>query len=170
MRAAHRTGFFLRSPCVNTHDHDPMEVDVVAMKWKEKGKENHSGKGYVEQNSWRFLDFDGACRNCGKYGHNAADFWQKSPMPQGKGEGKAKSKVSAVGESERSIHVEETWTFGSSSQQSGSSRVNTIRTVACADECLWFSFLTAKQYETPQDCVLGRKVGLSFTSRLANTS
>ena len=93
-----------------------------------KGRENHSGKGYGEYNSEKFPHFEGECRTCGKHGYKAADCWHKQPKPQGKGKGKAKSKVPEVSESEYSKNVEETWTLVSS-LRSLSSSVNTIKTV-----------------------------------------
>ena len=84
-----------------------MEVDAVSRKGKgkeksgkgkkggKKGKESHSGKGNGETTT-EHSRFEGACRNCGKYGHTAADCWYKQPpKPQGKGwgSGKSKSKV-----------------------------------------------------------------------------
>ena len=94
--------------------------------------------------------FEGEFRNCGKYGHKAADCWHKQPKPQGKGKGQAKSNVSEVSESENGRHVEETWTPVSSPQPSSSSQVNTIRTVGCADEGLWIFSLddSAKRRKT----------------------
>ena len=71
-------------------DEDSMEVDVISRKGKGKeesgkgkkggkeGKESHSGKGYGET-STEHSRFEGECRNCGKYGHKAADCWYKQP-------------------------------------------------------------------------------------------
>ena len=81
----------------NTHDEDSMEVDAVSRKGKEKfgkgkksgkkEKESHSGKGYGET-TVEHSRFEGERRNCGKYGHKAADCWYKQPpKPQGKGKG-----------------------------------------------------------------------------------
>ena len=89
----------------NTHDEDSMEVDAVSWKGKgkgksgkgkkggKKGKESHSGKGYGETTT-EHSRFDGECRNCGKYGHKAADCWYKQTtksQDKGKGTGKSKS-------------------------------------------------------------------------------
>ena len=66
----------------NTHEYDPMEVDVLSRKGKgkgksgkgkkggKKGKESHTGKGYGES-KLEHACFDGECRNCGKHGHKA---------------------------------------------------------------------------------------------------
>ena len=65
----------------NTHDEDSMEVDAVSRKRKgeksskgkkggKKGKESHSSKGYGET-TVEHSRIEGACRNCGKYGHKA---------------------------------------------------------------------------------------------------
>ena len=90
----------------NTLDEDSMEVDAVSRKGKgkvkeksgkgkeggKKGKESHSGKSYGETTT-EHSRFEGECRNCGKYGHKAADCWYKQPpKPQGKGKGTGKSK------------------------------------------------------------------------------
>ena len=64
------------------------------MRGGKKGKESHTGKGYGEQAAEKPSYFDCEGRNCGKYGHKAADCWNKHPKPQEKGKGKAKSKVS----------------------------------------------------------------------------
>ena len=88
---------YLRSRCIfkttsarNTHDEDSMEVDAVSRKRKgkgisckgkkggKKGKESHSGKGYGET-TVEHSRFEGECRNCGKYGHKAADCLCKQP-------------------------------------------------------------------------------------------
>ena len=101
-----------------------------------KGKQSHSGKGYGETTT-EHSRFEGECRNCGKYGHKAADCWYKQPpKPQGKGKGsgKSKSKVTEISESESSKQVEETWTPNTSTPQPSLSQVNTI---GCADEGLW---------------------------------
>ena len=118
----------------NTHDEDSMEVDAVS--WKGKGKEK-SGKGKKGKESHSGSE----CRNCGKYGHKAADCWYKQPpKPQGKdkGTGKSKSKVTEISKSDSSKQVEETWTSNTSTTQSHLSEVNTI---GCADEGLWISSL-----------------------------
>ena len=106
-----------------------------------KGKESHSGKGYGETTT-EHLRFDGECRNCGKYGHKAADCWYKQTIKsqgKGKGTGKSKSKVT----SDSSKQVDETWTPNTSAQQPNLSQVNTI---GCADEGLWkFSLEDSKK-------------------------
>ena len=134
-----------------------MEVDATSRKGKgkeksgkgkkggKKGKESHSGKGYREM-STEHSRFEGECRNCGKYGHKAADCWYKQPpKPQGKGKGtgKSKSKVTEISESDSSKQVEETWTSNTSKPQPSLSQVNTI---GCADERLWiFSLADSKR-------------------------
>ena len=72
----------------NTHDEDSMEIDAVSRKGKgkeksgkgkkgdKKGKESHSDKDYGET-STEHSRLEGECRNCGKYGHKAADCWYK---------------------------------------------------------------------------------------------
>ena len=132
----------------NTHDEDSMEVDAISRKGKgkgksgkdkkggKKGKESHSGKGYGET-TVEHSRLEGECRNCGKYGHKAADCsFKQPPKPQGKGKGtgKSKSKVTEISESDSSKQVEETWTPNTSAPQLSLSQVNTIR---CADEGLW---------------------------------
>ena len=117
-----------------------MEVDAISRKGKgkgksgkgkkggKKGKESQSGKGYGEMTT-EHSRFEGECRNCGKYGHKAADFWYKlPPKPQGKGKGtaKPKSKVTEISESDSSKQVEETWTPNTSAPPSSLSQVNTI--------------------------------------------
>ena len=66
-----------------------MEVDAISRKGKgkeksgkgkkggKKVKESHSGQGYGETTT-EHPRFDGECRNCGKYGHKAADCWYTS--------------------------------------------------------------------------------------------
>ena len=108
----------------NTHDEDSMEVDAISRQGKgkgksdkdkkggKKGKESHPGRGY-EETRVEHSRFEGECRNCGKYGHKAADCWYKQPpKPQGKGKGpwKSKSKVTEISESDSSKQVEEIWT------------------------------------------------------------
>ena len=132
----------------NTHDEDSMEVDAVSRKGKgkeksgkgkkggKKGKESHSGKGYGETTT-EHSRFEGECRNCGKYGHKAADCWYKQTTKyqgKGKGTGKSKSKVTEISESDSSKQVDETWTSNTSAQQPNLSQVNAI---GCADEGLW---------------------------------
>ena len=90
--------------------------------------------------------FEGECRNCGKYGHKAADCWYKQPpKPQGKdkGMGKSKSKVTEISESDSSKQVDETWTSNTSTPQPSLSQVNTI---GRADEGPWiFSLEDSKK-------------------------
>ena len=93
-----------------------MEVDVVSRKGKgkekpgkgkkggKKGKESHSDKGFGETTT-EHSRFEGECRNCGKYGHKAADCWSKQmtkSQGKGKGTGKSKSKVAEISESDSS--------------------------------------------------------------------
>ena len=150
----------------NTHDEDSMEVDVVSRKGKGKeksgkgkkggmkGRESHSCKGYGETTT-EHSRFEGECRNCGKYGHKAADCWYKqTTKPQGKGTGKSKSKVTEISESDSSEQVEETWTSNTSAPQPNLSQVNTI---GCADEGLWI-FFVGRQQETSVHSELGRSV------------
>ena len=137
----------------HTHDEDSVEVDAISRKGKgkgksckgekggKKGKESHSGKGYGETTT-EHSRFEGECRNCGKYGHKAADCWYKQPpKPQGKGKGTrmSKSKVTEISESDNSEQVDD-WNPSSntSAQQPNSSQMNTI---GCADEGLWISSL-----------------------------
>ena len=73
-----------------------MEVDAISWKGKgkgkfgkgndggKKGKESHSGKGHGETTA-EHSRIEGECRNCGKYGHKAADCLYKQPKSQGKG-------------------------------------------------------------------------------------
>ena len=141
----------------NTHDEDPMEVDAISWKGKgkkksgkgkkggKKGKESHSGKGYGETTT-EHSRFEGECRNCGKYGHKAADCWYKQTTKsqgKGKGTGKSKSKVTEISESDSSKQVDETWTPNTSALQPNLSQVNTI---GCVDEGLWiFSLEDSKK-------------------------
>ena len=141
----------------NTHDEDSMEVDAVSRKGKgkeksgkgkkggKKGKESHSGKGYGETTT-EHSRFDGECRNCGKHGHKASDYWYKQmnkSQGKGKGTGKSKSKVTEVSESDNSKQVDETWTSNTSTPEPSLSQVNTI---GCADEGLWiFSLEDSKK-------------------------
>ena len=141
----------------NTHDEDSMEVDAVSRKGKGKGKEksgkkcgkngkeSHSGKSYGETTT-EHSRFEGESRNCGKYGHKAADCWYKQPpktQGKGKGTGKSKSKVTEINESDSSKQVKETWPSNTSTPQPSLSQVNTI---GCADEGLWiFSLEDSKK-------------------------
>ena len=136
----------------NTHEEDSMEVDAISRKGKgkeksgkgkkggKKGKESHSGKGYGETIT-EHSRFEGACRNCGKYGHKASDCWYKQAnksQGKGKGTGNSKSKVTEISESDNSKNVDD-WNPSSntSAQQPNLSQVNTI---GCADEGLWIIF------------------------------
>ena len=68
----------------NTHEDDPMEVDVLSRKGKgkensgngkkcgKKSEEGHTGKGYGESKV-DHTRFDGGCRNCGEHSHKAVD-------------------------------------------------------------------------------------------------
>ena len=135
----------------NTHEDDPMEVDVLSRKGKGKGKsgkgkkggkkdkESHTGKGYGESKV-EHTRFDGECRNCGKHCHKAADCWRKQQhKPQGKGEGtgKSKSNVTQISESDTSKQAEETWSPNTSLQPSSLSQVNAIGEIGRADDGLW---------------------------------
>ena len=114
----------------NTHEEDPMEVDVISRKGKGKGK---SDKGKKDGKKAKGSE----CRNCGKNRHKAAVCWYKQPpKPQGKGKGsrKSKSKVTEIRESDSSKQVEETWITNASAPQPSLSEVNTV---GCADEGLW---------------------------------
>ena len=42
--------------------------------WQERKKKSHSGKGYGATTAGHSR-FESECRNCGKYGHKAADCW-----------------------------------------------------------------------------------------------
>ena len=133
----------------NTQGDDLMEVDVLSRKGKGKGKsgkgkkggkkgeESHSGKGHGESKI-EHTRFDGECRNCGKYGHKAADSWYKQQhKSHGKGTGKSKSNVTEISESDTSKEVEETWPPNTSSQPSSLPQVNTIGEIGRTDEELW---------------------------------
>ena len=118
-----------------------MEVDAVSRKGKDKGKkggkkgkESHLGKGYGETTT-DHSRFEGECQNCGKYGHNVADWFKQPPKPQGTGKstGKSNSKVTEISESGSSKQVEEIWTSNTSTPQPILCQVNTI---GCADEGL----------------------------------
>ena len=113
---------FKTTSAENTHGEGSMEVDAVSRKGKgkeksgkgknggKKGKESNSGKRCGEMTT-EDSRFECECRNCGKYGHKAADCWYKQPpKPQGKGKGtgKSKSKVTEISESDSSKHVEGT--------------------------------------------------------------
>ena len=132
----------------NTHEDDPMKVDVLSREGKGKGKsdkgkkggkegkESHTGKGYGESKGER-VRFDGQCRNCEKHCHQAADFWYKQqhkPQGKGKGSGKSKSNVTEISESDTSKQGEETWSPNTSSHPSSFSKVNTIGEIGRADE------------------------------------
>ena len=143
-----------------------MEVDAISRKGKEKsgkgkkggkkGKENHSGGGYGETTT-EHSRFEGERRNCGKYGHKAADCWYKQPPKlQGKGKGSRNPKRQKISESDSSKQVEETWTPNTSAPPSSLSEVNTI---GCADEGLCiFSLEDSKKrqhtvnWEDQSDC------------------
>ena len=119
-----------------------MEVDVHSRKGKgkgksgkakkggKKGKESHTGKGYGESKV-EHTRFDGESRNCGKYGHKAADCWYKQHKPQdkGKGTGKSKSSVTEISESDTSKQADETWSPNTTLQLSSLSQVNAIFSV-----------------------------------------
>ena len=108
-------------------------------------KKSHSGKGYGETTT-EHSRFEGECRNCGEYGHKAADRWYKQPpKPQNesKGSGKSKSKVAEISESDSSKQVDETWTPNTSAPQPNLSQVNTI---GCPYGGLWiFSLKDSKK-------------------------
>ena len=110
-----------------------------------KEKKSHSGEGYGETTT-EHSRFEGECRNCGKYGHEAADCWYKQTnksQGKGKGTGKSKSKVTEISESDSSKQVGETWTPNTSAQQPNLSQVNAI---GFADEGLWiFSLEDSKK-------------------------
>ena len=150
-----------------------MEVDAISRKGKGKGKsgkgkkggkkgeESHSGKGYGETTT-EHSRFEGVCRNCGKYGHEAVDCWYKhttKSQGKGKGTGKTKSKVTEISESDGSKQVEETWTPNTSAQQPNLSQVNTI---GCADGGL-FSLEDSKKRRYPMNWVISLATRLSST-------
>ena len=152
----------------NTHDEDSMEVDAVSGKGKgkeksgkgkqggKKGKESHSGKGYGETTT-EHSRFEGECRNCGKYGHKAADCWYKQPpkrQGKGMGTGKSKSKVTETSESDSSKQVDETWTSNTSAPQSNlsPSEHDRVRSWVTLD------ILAGRQQETSTHGELGRSV------------
>ena len=85
-------------------------------------------KGYGE--TTEHSRFDGECRNCGKYGHKAFDWWYKQTnkfQGKGKGTGRSKSKVTEISESENSKQLDD-WNpcSNKSAQQSKLFHVNTI--------------------------------------------
>ena len=125
---------------------NPARAGRVARKEKKATQAKVTGE--TTTGHWRF---EGECRNCGKYGHKAADCWYKQPpKPQrkGKGSGKSKSKVTEISESDRSKQVEETWTRN---------------TIGCADEGLWvFSLEDSKKRR--------HTVKINVATRLRSTS
>ena len=143
-----------------THDEDSMKVDAVSRKGKgkeecgkgktggKKGKESHSRKGYGETTT-EHSRFDGECRNCGKYGYEAADFWSKQTTKsqgKGKGTGKSKSEVTEISESESSKQVADWYPSpNTSSQQPNLSEVSTI---GCAEDSGYFRWKTARNVGT----------------------
>ena len=86
---------FKTTASVTAHDDDPMEVDVLSRKGKGRGisaratqvarkaRKTTLVKVTVSEIPRTHLLFEGECRNCGKYGHKAADCWHKQPKPQG---------------------------------------------------------------------------------------
>ena len=71
-----------------------MEVDAVcrkrmkvkgkirmSMEGGKEGKESHT-RVEVKKPQINLLYFERECRNCGKYGHKAADCWHKYPKPR----------------------------------------------------------------------------------------
>ena len=96
-------------------------------------------KGYGESKV-EHTRFDGECRNCGNYGHKAADCWYKQQhMSHGKVKGtvKSKSNVTEISESDTSKQVEETWPPNTSPQPSSLPQVKTIGEFGRTDEELW---------------------------------
>ena len=142
----------------NTHDEDSMEVDAVSRKGKgkeksgkgkkggKKGKESHSGRGYGETRT-EHSQFEGECRNCGKYGTKGSDCWYKQTnksQGKSKGTGKSKSKVADSSESDSSKQVDD-WNpiSNTSARRPNLPQVNAI---GCADEGLWiFSLENSKE-------------------------
>ena len=135
----------------NTHEDDPMEVDVLFRKGKGKGKsgkgkkggkkckESHTGKGYGESKV-DHTRFDGECRNCGKHDRKAADCWYKQqhkPQGRGKGTGKSKSSVTEISESDANKQAEETWSPNTSLQPSSLSHVIAVGEIGRANDGFW---------------------------------
>ena len=112
--------FFKTTSAGNTHEDDPMEVEVLFWKGKgkgesskgkkrgKKGKDSHTGKGYRETRT-EHSHFDGECRKSGKHGRKAVEGWYKQQHKlQGKGTSKSKSKVTKISASDTSKQIEET--------------------------------------------------------------
>ena len=142
------------SPGKGKAKENPARARRVARKEKKATQAKVTGK---RQQCTR--DSKCECRNCGKYGHKAADCWYKQTTKsqgKGKGTGKSKSKVTEISENDSSKQVDETWTPNTSAQQPNSSQVNAI---GCADEGLWiFSLKDSKKlwytvnWEDQSDC------------------